>query len=64
MIYIAVLSCVKYTAKNLTPKGFPPPPAPLIGGGKGRMFLAGRGVRIKASLAKKVIRFPLLVGEG
>jgi hypothetical protein len=42
---------VKYRAKNLTPKGFPPLPSPLLKGeGKGIMFLAGRGVRIKASL--------------
>jgi hypothetical protein len=48
---IGVLRCVKYTAKNLTPNPFPPLPSPLLKGeGKGIMFLAGRGVRIKASL--------------
>jgi hypothetical protein len=48
---IAALSCVKYRAKNLTPNPFPPLPSPLLQGeGKGIMFLAGRGVRIKASL--------------
>jgi len=37
--------------KNLTPNPFPPLPSPLLQGeGKGIMFLAGRGVRIKASL--------------
>jgi hypothetical protein len=47
---------VKYTAENLTPNSslklrFPPLPNPLLRGeGKGIMFLAGRGVRIKASL--------------
>jgi hypothetical protein len=41
---------VKYRAKNLTPNPFPPLPTPLLKGeGKGIMFLAGRGVRIKAS---------------
>jgi hypothetical protein len=48
---ITVLSCVKYRAKNLTLNSFPPLPTPLLlGEGKGIMFLAGRGVRIKASL--------------
>jgi len=37
--------------KNLTPNPFPPLPSPLLKGeGKGIMFLAGRGVKIKASL--------------
>jgi hypothetical protein len=37
--------------KNLTPNPFPPLPSPLLQGeGKGIMFLAGRGVRVKASL--------------
>jgi hypothetical protein len=45
---------VKYRAKNLTPKGFPPLPTPLLlGEGKGIRFLAGRAVRIKASLKSK-----------
>jgi hypothetical protein len=51
---IAVLSCVKYRAKNLTPNPFPPLPTPLLKGeGKGIMFLAGREVRIKASLKSR-----------
>ncbi len=42
---------MKYRAKKLTPNPFPPLPSPLLQGeGKGIMFLAGRGVRIKASL--------------
>jgi hypothetical protein len=47
---------VKYRVNNLTPNSslklrFPPLPNPLLKGeGKGIMFLAGRGVRIKASL--------------
>ncbi len=37
--------------KTLTPNPFRPLPNPLLKGeGKGIMFLAGRGVRIKASL--------------
>jgi hypothetical protein len=45
---------VKYRAKNLTPNPFPPLPSPLLKGeGKGIMFLAGRGVRIKASLKSR-----------
>jgi hypothetical protein len=45
---------VKYRAKNLTPNPFPPLPTPLLKGeGKGIMFLAGRGVRIKASLKSR-----------
>ena len=45
---------MKYTAKNLTPNPFPPLPSPLLKGeGKGIMFLAGRGVRIKASLKSR-----------
>jgi hypothetical protein len=40
--------------KNLTPNPFPPLPSPLLKGeGKGIMFLAGRGVRIKASLKSR-----------
>jgi len=39
---------------NLTPNPFPPLPSPLLKGeGKGIMFLAGRGVRIKASLKSR-----------
>jgi len=45
---------VKYRAKNLTPNPFPPLLFPLLKGeGKGIMFLAGRGVRIKASLKSR-----------
>jgi len=45
---------VKYRAKNLTSNPFPPLPTPLLKGeGKGIMFLAGRGVRIKASLKSR-----------
>jgi hypothetical protein len=45
---------VKYRAKNLTPNPFPPLPSPLLlGEGKGIMFLAARGVRIKASLKSR-----------
>jgi hypothetical protein len=38
---------MKYRANNLTPNPFPPL---LLGEGKGIMYLAGRRVRIKASL--------------
>jgi len=48
---IAVFSCMNHDQEDLTPNPFPPLPTPLLlGEGKGIMFLAGRGARIKASL--------------